>query len=142
AERRVRHWSSLYREPLVRYTVGRALVVVGEAAGGRPHLERPGGDLDPVVVAVGAWQAIRRTARQPAEEQRLAHRLRVLQLVPDHELVQIASPHVLQYAQRPLADLRHVRERLLAVEELDLAAHGAWRLECVVGRRKVLAHKR
>src|SRR5260221_8872049 len=47
-EGHVRHRSSLYRECLMRYTVPGALVVVGEAAGRRAHLELARGYLEPV----------------------------------------------------------------------------------------------
>src|SRR5207249_8752829 len=69
-EGRVRHRSSLYRKRLVRYTVARSLVVVGEAAVRSAQLELAGGYLDPAGPRRRARQLpVLRAAGQAAEEQ-------------------------------------------------------------------------
>src|SRR5207248_890339 len=68
-EGRIRHRGSLYRERLVRYMVAWALVVVGEAAGGRAHLELPARYLEPFRLARQVRPRRRAAARQPAQEQ-------------------------------------------------------------------------
>ena len=119
-----------------------ALVVVGEAAGGRAHLELPARYLEPFRLASQVRPHRRAAARQPAQEQCLAHRLRVLELVANDELVELIRTHVVQYGESPVSDVRHVGQRPLAVEQLDVAAHCAWRLERVVGGRELLVQQR
>ena len=61
-------------------------------------------------------------AAERAEEHRLAHRLGVHELVAQHQLVQLARPVALEHVERPLAHGVEVLERVVAVEQLDVAA--------------------
>ena len=96
--------------------MARAFVVVGEAAGRSAHLEVAGGNLEPVRRSCPVRRRGRLATGQPAQEERLAHRLRVLELVEDDEVVQLARADPLQHVERPCADLLEVLERLLAIE--------------------------
>src|SRR4051794_14758615 len=119
--------------------VRRALVVVGERAVAGAHAEATARDGDPVVVG-GAQRAERRLAgrEQAAELHRLAHRLGVLELVAEHHLVE---HRVRAVAVRRLDHTRphlvEVGARAGGVEQLDVAADAARRLERVVARREL-----
>src|SRR3954452_7473688 len=116
-EASVRHWEALYRERARRYTVPRKLVVVGEAAVRvGPDVDLARVELDPLGLGCEYRKRLRLPARLSAEEQRLAHRLRVLELVEDDEVVQLARADPLQHVECPCADLLEVLERLLAIE--------------------------
>src|SRR5205807_1003272 len=100
-ERAVGHRKALYRERASRYIVARKLVVVDEApvpAGS--HLERARPELDPLGLGVDLRQRVRLPTGLSAEEQRLAHRLRVLQFMEGHEIVQLARPDALEHVER------------------------------------------
>ena len=73
----------------------------------------------------------------PAERHRLQHRLGVLELVADHELVQLTAVGD-RRLERSRAHRRHVLEQFLAAEELQVTADRPRRLERVVERREVL----
>ena len=141
------------------HRVAGALVVVGEALGPRAHLELPRGDLDPVPAArrrtdrgaggrglgpLAQWAQARLARRQDARDRhRLAHRLCVLQLVTEDQLAQhaVADAVPQERGGGALADLTQVLARRRRVQQLDLAAHRARRLEGVVQRREVRAQQ-
>jgi hypothetical protein len=123
--------------------VARQFVVVDEgpvALGA--HLELAGVELDPVRIAVDRRKRAGLAARLAAQPQRLPHRLGVLELVEDHEVVQLARAHTIEYVERPGSDVLHVGERLPAVQQLYLAARGPRRLERVIGRGQFLVQQR
>jgi hypothetical protein len=125
--------------------VARALVVVGEHAVGGAERGRAGGDVEPLGRGVAVEGLKHRLARgqQAAEPHGLAHGLGVLELVADHHLVHHrVDPAGVDGRQRPLADLRQVLARAVGVEQLDLAAHGARRLEGVVARGELGTQQR
>ena len=72
--------------------VARALVVVGEALGAAADLDRAVGDVDQLQAVAGhaARGPPKLGGEHAAERHRLQHRLGVLELVADHELVQLA----------------------------------------------------
>ena len=128
--------------------MARALVVVGEALVRRAHRERPGGDVDGLEAgrsgrcgaAGGAGPAGR--DRQLGELDRLQHRLVVLVLVLEHHLVDVAGALAIEDRQRAGADAGEVVDRLGAVEDRQVAAHGARRLERVVHRGELRVQQR
>ena len=125
--------------------VRRTLVVVGEALGACAHRERAAGDRDPVVAGGGRDGTQRRLARgqHAAELHRLAHRLGVLELVADHHLVKHrVGCAVLERAQDAGADGVEVIAGRGRVEQLDLPADGARRLERVVHRGELRVQQR
>ena len=121
--------------------VARALVVVGEALGGRRRARtgpRATSTISSPVPDTGAGP-VNDGGSDARERHRLQHRLGVLELVADHELVQLAVGD--RRLQRALAHRRHVLVQLLAAQELEVAAHLPGRLERVVERGQVVAQK-
>ena len=122
------------------------LVVVGPLVAGRAEEERPG--LDEHLVAVGDRLVRGRRARRlrvrparGAERDRLQHRLLVLELVLEHEAVDVAVREQAvvrveldadEDAERPLAHAREVGDRGVRLEQRQLGAGGALVLEGVV----------
>ena len=76
--------------------------------------------------------------RTPPSAHRLQHRLGVLELVPDHELVQLASTGASSARSRTAS---MYSAQLGAAQELEVAADRARRLERVVERGQILAQK-
>ena len=128
--------------------VARALVVEREAVIVGAHRELARRDLDRVEARAGR-RAPRRGRRlepgrgaQAGELDRLQHRLRVLELVLEHHLVDVGGAEAVEDRERSLAHLGQVVERLGAVEQRQVAAHGARRLERVVHRGQLGVQQR
>ena len=126
--------------------VAGALVVVGEDAVGGAERDGPGGDVEPLGRRVAVEGRKRRVARgqQPAQAHRLAHGLGVLELVAHDHLVHAPGR---RRGRRCTPSVRsrtvgEVPARALGVEQLDLAAHGARRLERVVARGELGVQQR
>ena len=79
---------------------------------------------------------------QLRELDRLQHRLVVLLLVLEDHLVDLGRAAAGEHLERALADLREVGQRLAAVEQGEVAADGARRLEGVVHRGQLRVQQR
>ena len=118
------------------------------SAPGAPMRNGPAGDLDRLE-AGGAAPSRRAGAAveagrggKPRELDRLQHRLVVLVLVLEHHLVDLGGAGALEDRERALADVGEVVERLGAVEDRQVAADGARRLERVVHRGELRVQQR
>jgi hypothetical protein len=124
--------------------VRRALVVIGEPGAARAHHEGTGGDRRPLCFVLAEPRQRRLAGREQAPERhRLAHRLRVLQLVAEDHFVQhrvgLAVP---QLSGHTVANGIEIRAGARRVEQLDRAAHSPGRLEGVVAHREIGAQQR
>ena len=132
--------------------MARALVVVGEPLVRGAELERAGRDLDQLEAGRRRTGRRRRRLDAPAgvvvaharEHERLQHRLLVLVLVADHELVQqaVADAAGLGQLAHARAHLGQVLVRLGAPQVGEIAALPARRLEGVVDLGEVPAQHR